>query len=939
MWTQTPDDSRLGKLTLGLLTRERRWDEAQTTLETLRQKKPTDLPLLATLMRVQFQKHDWDAAARSLEEIRALAPESAEQWRTVDAFVKLMKGDRAGAIAAVAPLLEDLPASGRPLPPAQAVTVLGAPDGFDRLADYFERRRAQGDFTDDAGLLLTRIYQLTGKWDKAAAIALDEIWNNQSILAAGHSALDALAGTLAAAHAAKIDLAATAKRPEDRAVMLMLSEGPKAGADAFRKALSENPDNLNARRGLVLAAELADEWKAASEACDATIAWLAPRREELWRKATPRSLQRLAHTQMQSMKSSGVNTSMVLGMSAAVGQLFEQALDQDRNQGEDGRQPLKYETLWRAYQAYAPRLAMLAGNADGALAHLGRNAAQARSVGRNENGGGYRGMRRMYYPSGGMATYWDGDENRYRSQSEFERDSSKAMRRLLLETRQFSRLQAEFDKLGPHVPYSEWRALSQAYAAVGRTDDARRWRQKAADAELFDLRACDEAKLDTLSQWGWYYWYSGDNQDDQRLRYVLRTTVRLPSLIEMSFENTRSGDIASLAVDDERIRTEFRRLIVGLPDGFGESTVVSKLAAHYLAADDPRAIIDLFERTIGADGLLRSEHVFQYMQACLEAKDYNRAEKLVDAIAARSASLSDDVSLARLAILRLRGKSAEADALERELLAKCRVQPKLPSRVDERVLSGGFVDTLNLGSVERRIGRYRHAEFLETAAMRSQTISSMAAALGVQYDADVAEHDITRGRIADLYASHGLYEHAVRMNNEAIQAAADVLSPAERAEALFENAEWMARAGHMDEARKLAAELETGWLQAAQADLSDSGPLTRLLRLYTSKPIGPDHAKALDMSDRLRKICPNPTVSDPGEAESLLELKKPAEAWARYQQISARGATMTPGMLLRAGLSAARSGRNNEAAEFLRQGLWLSPRHPLATAAREIIRE
>lgn len=939
MWTQTPDDSRLGKLTLGLLTRDRRWDEAKATLETLRQKKPTDLPLLATLMRVQFQMHDWDAAGRSLDEIRTLAPESTEQWRTVDAFVKLMRGDRPGAIAAVAPLLEDLPASGRALPAGQAVTILGAPDGFDRLADYFERRRSQGDFTADAGLLLTRLYQLTGKWDKAAAIALDEIWNNQSVLAAGHPAFDALGGTLAAASAAKFDLAASARRPEDRALILMLTSGPKAGVDAFRSAVAENPENLNARRGLVLAAELAADWKVASDACDATVTWLAPHRPDLWRKATPRSLQRLAHSQMQSMKSSGVNTSMILGMSTAVGQLFEQALDQDGHPGEDSRQPLKYEVLWRAYQAYAPRLAMLAGNVDGAFAHLGKNATHARRVTHDESGGGRRNLRRVYYPGGGMATYWDSDENRSRTQSEFEQDSSKAMRRLLLETRQFSRLQAEFDKLGPHIPYAEWRSLAQAYAAVGRVDDARRWRQKTADAEVFDLRASDEAKLDTLSQWGWYYWYAGDNQDDQRLRSVLRTTARLPALVEMSLENARANDIATVAVDEAAIRTEFRRLVSGVPDGFGDSAVVSKLAAHFLASDDPRAIIELLERTIGADGLLRSERAYPYMQACLEAKDYDRAGKLVDAVAARSASLSDDVSLARLALLRLRGKNAEGDALENELLTKCRVQPKLASRVDDRILSGGFVDSLSLGTFERRTNRYRQTMYLQSAMLRTQTISTTADALGVQYDADVADHDITRARIADLYASHGLYEHAIRMNNDAVQTASDALSPAERAELLFENAEWLALAGRTDDARRLAAELETGWLQAAQAEPADSGPLTRLLRLYTSKSISPDHAKALEMSARLRKIRPNPTVSDPGEAASLFELNKPSEAWQRYQEISARGAPMTPGMLLRAGLSAARSGKTNEASEFLRQGLWLSPRHSLAIAAREIIHE
>jgi hypothetical protein len=259
--------------------------------------------------------------------------------------------------------------------------------------------------------------------------------------------------------------------------------------------------------------------------------------------------------------------------------------------------------------------------------------------------------------------------------------------------------------------------------------------------------------------------------------------------------------------------------------------------------------------------------------------------------------------------------------------------------MDDRLLSGGFLDALNLGTVMQRTYRYQRTNYLRSAMLRKQTISSLAGTLGVQYDADVADHDVTRARLADLYAAHGLFEHAVRMNDEAINAAGDALTSAERTDLLMENAEWLARAGQMDSAKRLSAELESTWTQAASADPADTGPLTRLLGLYSSKPLGPDHVKALELAARLRRIRPNPGVADTGEAMSLFELNRPVDAWERYQSISARGGPMSAGMLLRAGLSAARSGKTNEAAEFLRQGLWLSPRHPLAAVAREIIHE
>ncbi|MBI5862939.1 MAG: tetratricopeptide repeat protein [Planctomycetes bacterium] len=933
-WAQSPDDSRVGKLALSLLTRDRRWDEARATITAMRAKKPADLALLATLMRVQFQMHDWTAAGQSLDELRKLAPETAEQWRTTEAFVHLMQGDRKGAIAAVAPLLDDLPPSGNPLSAGQALVVLGVEDELPRLAEFLERARARGEFTPDGGLLLTRIYQLTGQWDKAAGVVLDEIWNNQTILALGHGALDALAGTIAAAAAAKVDLAASAKNTEDRALITMLRDGPAAGVEAFRKALAENPENLNARRGLVLAAELAADWKTAATACDETVAWLAPRRAELWRKPTPRSLQRLAHGYMQSMKASGINTSMVLGVGAAVGQLFGQVLDQNSSDDVQRREALSYDAAWRAYQAYAPRLAILAGDYDKALAHLGFNAAQARVSGSDDNNQ-YGNLQRRRYYAGGMTSYWYDDPYRRREQAEFERDSAKAMRRLLQETRQFGRLQAELDKLGPRVPVAEWNAAAQTCAALGRMDDARRWRRMVVDAELYGLKAADEAKLDTLSQWGWYYWYSGDNQESWQLRNALQARPRTPEQRESDRENPRGDGIAALGADDPAIGATLRDLLKSVPDGYGDSGIVAKLSSYFHAADEPTATLDLLERTMGLEGLMRSDRANAYVQACMEAKDYDRAEKFIDAVAARNSSLDDDVCLARLTLLRLRGKSAEADALERELVGRCRFQPKPASRMDDRLLTS----RMNLGMATTG-SRYRQrSTYLRGDSLRQQTISLVAQVLGAQYEDDVGYQDMTLPRIASRYEGRGLYADAVRMNREYLKTMADSLTPGDVANLQMEIAGWLAKAGQNDEARTLAAELEAKWTQAAATDPSDAGPLTRLLSLYTSKTLGPDHAKALEVSARLRKIRPEPGVSDSGEALTLFELKRPAEAWASYQTIIARGRPMSPGMLLRAGLSAARSGHAAEAAELLREGLWLSPRHPLAAEAKEMLHE
>lgn len=936
LWSQSPDDSRLGKLTLSLLTREHRWDQARQIVESLLNKKKDDLPLLALLMRVQLQLHDWSAAEKSLAAIRGVAPESARQWRAYEAFCRLMQNDRKAAVAAIEPLLGESPEAGQPLNLSQMLAVLGAPEQFERLVRELDNRRSAGELRGAQALLLARIDQLIGNWDDAAKISFDEFWSNRAVLAADDPAFEMIAGTIRGARAAKSDFAQALKPAENAALAVLLNDGPAAGVKAFQQAVAASPENLNARRGLILASELAVDWRTGDQACAALVEWLTPRRKEVWQKAAPRSLHRLARRYLEQMKSSGLDTGALLAMSAAVGQVFERSMNNDDGSGAERRESIEFDLLWEDYQAYRPRLTFLAGDSGAARKILVENAQRVSGNADDEQRNRYYAG--GYYRHGRYYNY--NNDRRDDGHGGFKADADGEFLALLRSTRQYPLVLAECDRLGPHLPDKEWQTLADVCATLGRKDDALRWQRRIGVSRLLEVRACDEPILDTLSQWGWYSSGTADEQDTYRLRNALRAAPRTMELLRAGFEAPMRVTVGQLAAYDQRLADELMKLGDALPNGCGNGLVAGNVVTLLRATGKHKEAADFVERAAGGnEWLSRSGSLSDYLQACYEAPDFDRASAIIETIAAKAPALADEVALARLMILRHREKAAEADALERDLVAKCRRESRSPARASERILTGKLADVIDGDNRQNNGYRWNGNRWAKAGPAGENSIQEVAHVLGVGYAAELSEYDLTLGRIAESYAAHGHYSDAVRMARQALKTVEGEMSPVEALEQKSKIAKWLALSGKHDEARKLADECSTADAEMAAANPFDLEPSRAQVRLLTDETIGTTSPETCEIAIKLSNSRPGDLHAQEPAARVLFAAGRHAEAWERYKQMLARGEAFAPGMIFRAGLAAARSGNQEEAAKLLREGLWISPRHPLAAAAREVVHD
>ena len=942
-----PKDTRLSKLTLSMLTRARRWDAARDALAAWREVQPYNTGVLLEQFHVCLQLEDCDGALQILSQLRDQAPDSPNRWRIHEALVHLLRGD----FAAVGPTLD--PSLSSPRLEAEGfgythiAMLLGAARDYERLIGYLNRLYEHGMLDDEGQHVLLAAYQARGDWAAAGRQILARIWNGETPLTRDSHYLALLTELVRCSPDVRASIAAATETPEDQALLRLLIDGPAAGRASFAELVAIDPDNSHARRGLVLANSMAGDWAGAAEANAALIAWLEPRRREIWWSPSGASLGDMAQTQLAQMKAGGVNSQAVLTMSMGFGSLIEQMLgqmiDQDQRSGRK-----TYENLWKAHLLWQNNLLARAGRTDELTELLKTQAALAHAgeySGEDNNSYGRRYYRSYRSYSRSYSYYRNARE------SEFDVDWRSVLHKMLAEGRQFDALCQEAAQRGLRLPVEEWDQAAESHATNGRDDEAHRWQTRYNDVNFACLCGSDLPRQESeTDRYGWWGWYSRDSEQVQRMRSELNIKLDpAPDEDDPDWTptNVTPDSIARQALVDPAVaeRLEEAARIAG--PGWAGTRTVGAYLGYCRARADWQAILQLLERTCTLSELMQSGQLSDYLRAAFALKDVERVEKVLQAALECSSSLENDVLVARLMLLRHVGENAKADALERDLVQRCVAERPNPAEFEESfvdALSGNITASRSYYQVYYDYGDYYSNDYYGSAprwrggnstAMPGD-LPGLAEASGVRYERKVGEQDLTLERLRGTYARHRLWAHAVCILDLEL-ARPEMQKPSRaRAELLKNKAEYLGRSGDRAAAAPIITELEKYWLARADALPNDSRPLEELGDLFSSKWVGSDYAKAIEYIRAGRNLNPLYDEHGLGEARCWFELGRHDQAWKLFKAALANAAQFDDiDILYQAGIAAAKSGQLDAGRTLLRQAHWRYPAHRLASQSAE----
>lgn len=969
---ENADDTRLGKLVLGLQFRAHRWDQARAVLADWCKARPEDAAVRLKLLQAHLQLGDWEAALAMLGELSKESGASAGVWRSREAFVHLMRGDMAAALQSVEGLLARRDAAAGEVPPMALPTVLLLTRNYDRLIEYYESRDAEGRLEDTERYLLCMLLEHAGRPNDAVKLALTQVWKTDTPLDETAAWFAALSDLLArAGDDSQIRVEADA----DSALLTLIREGAPAGAEAFAAIVQAHPDNLNARRGLVLARSLAGDWAAAVDANRALVEWLAPRRRAVWQESAVQPLSRPASALLQQFQSQDLDTSAVMGLTMSFSQIIGQLLGSSRyGEAPEMAAPRTYEPLWLAYTAHETSLLARAGDIDALKGAFRQQATLAASLSARQGEGsddpyGYRTVR--YRSGGGYVTYtmpgsFDGGRG---GPSGFTQDWRSALREALKVQRLFEPLIEDTKSLARRLPAASYGDVSEWYAALGSLEDARAWRSRLADSLFVTMQSTDQPSVASETDrygWWWYRYARQGSQEVAVVRRALQSSVfRGPVEPDAETRSPYHGApraLWELATVDDAIASRLTALESHIGPGWGDTATLRQLISYYWARRDAERVIALLSKVFEPDRLLQSQWSGMYLNACFESGQYDRIEALLTSAAQLSSTLETDILLTRLVLQRHRGEGRQADELERSLIERSREIARSPVRLDpdlasriERMSAPAFMSAMQQFNP---LGRNR--PYMQRGANpgRLETVADLAGCLGVEYESGVADEDCTLVDIQQAYQRHRHYADAARMVDLRLSRSNGGMPSVERMGLLLEKAEFLAQAGDVPGGRGLAAEIESYWTSEAQARPVDAAPYRELATLYNSRAWGKDRSKAYAAFLEARKREPSYDVTGLREADYLVKLDRAAEAWpflerslfagrktqapnaaAGFGHPSPAASAHSTGVLYAAGLSAHAAGKSKMADELLRQALWRDPLHKHADKARELIND
>ena len=934
-----PTDARLSQLVISLQKRGAKWADLKQALAGWQAAKPGDLAIKMEHFHACCQLGKHDEALALLEEIKKDAPARKERWALHEAFVHFLKDDAEKAIAVLEPVLAaDVAETQEPEQAAMLLACLGKLEG---VVSRMEKMHASGEIPPQSLSSLLKVYLAAGKKDEALALALDRFWKTEQVLSIDSPWYRAVCRLGAEGAKARSD------RPADTALMVLATQGPKAGVQAFTALTSGETPSVEALRGLILAAGLAGDDALAQKTTSTLVAWLEPRRHTAWYKHDEPSLQQMARKMLD--QASRMGTSQIAMAGAAGGQMWQ---GMEHSQGPQGVQT--YGTLWQVYGGHACELLARMGKADEL-----RTAMKAMQ--RRMEGGGYSDEYSYSYSYSYSSRYAGFGGIPYMRSSYSYRDPydqqggdwQSSVRSLLWQCGHAELTHQAYATLAARTPQEEWGTAGAAAAAIGKGEDAAAWRSKLANALFASLLSADTPDLgsSTRDPWRWYYGSSNAAQELWRIRAALRTPVwdeEEPPAIPVRGEVDQLWELALL---DPAVAARFEALEQSVGQGWGGTRTFQQLLAYAMARKDAAKVIALIEKAYEPDKIISSEQLTYYVWACYKTKAFDKLEAVLAKAEKSSSTMKNDVDLARLVMLRKLGKAAEADALEQKLLAQCvkerpntrRLKPELTMNIDGEDGRQARRAWMSYGSsaMMYRYGgyqyNYNYGRYYGGGMYDAPTIPVLANLIGVRFDARVREEDLTLDELRSAYYSHGLWTDAARLFDKEM---AEETDPKAKEHLLASKAYALHRAGKKAEAHQTAAAQEQLLLAQIKERPADASLRSQLADLYMSKQYGEDYAKALDAVMTARRLDPTCDQNGAIAVHCLYKLNRHAEAleaWRAAQRVAGEEAYDAP-TIYYAALAAGKAGDKALGERLARQALYTNPGDKLAAEAQGLIK-
>jgi len=942
-----PGDIRTAGTIVDLLVLHGDWRAARDRLRGLLKAHPKTAGLNMKLLRLNVQLRDWPSALALAETMQKENPDASAKWRTLRAVLHVMADESDLAVK----LCESGMPEATNHDPAFAALLL-ATDQHERLIQLLQERYNAGRDDESPQDELFELYGYFKQWDKAAALALAEVWKSEGRIEQDEwfGRLDRL---VRSAGAQVAQVTAAAERDEDKALIQLIQNGPAAGVQAFGDSLRRRPDSVDSHRGLIVAAMFEGDDTLAEETNERLLAWLKPRRRDIW-KTNKRSTFEQQATLLRTTWSENVSsTRELLSESSLTTELLQGLLQSgDFSGGGESR----YSSLWEVHRALRKELLIKTGKLDEFVANA---QAESTSLLVFDSYGFYGAS--YYGEFGGLENLL---QNRQRSPTSWRETVEEAYAR----HGNLAQLVAVYDQLGSRLPEDSWLTMSELCAALGRVDDSRKWKHLWIERQLTSLKTDDRPEMDDIddedqSYNDWRYHRYGNDDRWSVYRRTLATShpdgsnsndrnVAVHNRIRQyrGYDGYRSIDdgrpgLVEFATEDPKLADELLKLAERVGPGWQETKTAKTAISYFFATEQPQRVIDLLERMGPVDRLAkRNETLTTYLKAAYQVRDYARIEKALAVVETIDPRLGEFVALERLMLFRHQGQTDEADRLETRLLGAC-AAPPIRKRRGNEPLAVQINEIWSGEGYRYRGGYFDDDESLDDFDPDSDPYVQLAEMAGLHLAPHRRPEDLTLAAIRREYVSHGFFDPSIRLVDREIQWATRNSTEGHRMRLISTKANLLSRANRDQESRELFDQVRQYRAKLLQGFSGDNQPDdTRLAIAPPSerKNVNPDYQVLLD--EHLAS-CKKNWRRDPHrlrEAYYLYHLERYNQAWSIFEKAIPRGNFYKfagTDEFFQAGIAAFEAGKIEPALELLRRAVWRNPSHELAESAKEMIRD
>ena len=437
----------------------------------------------------------------------------------------------------------------------------------------------------------------------------------------------------------------------------------------------------------------------------------------------------------------------------------------------------------------------------------------------------------------------------FRDEGEFIPDWRLAIVNPLENYRHFESIVSHYAGYEAHMLPDEWLKLGEAHAAIGNSEEAKRCRKRAADMKLVELLATDKPELgdqNSYYSWRWYWYGSNSGQRINNIRNALASGASESPWQKQDGRAKFKGapsELWEIALVDKQVEAQFLKLADVVQPHWGASNSLSQLISYYRAKRNYVAILELLDHVFDLKDLLQSRHLSNYVHACFKERDSERIDELLDVIESESSALKDDVLLARLVLLRFQGKDVDAQKLELQLIEQCRTSSPNPNRLDTTLLKLLERNNRRWYSQDWNI-TWRSQPFARTPALWYNdlpTVSLLATSLGIRFDAQLTNHDLTLSRMRNFYQRNGLNTHAIRILELQLDDSSGLLTTRGRAHLLIEKAALLSKIGNIEGSYIALSDAEKLLRSELEKMPGDTALLKQLVRIYKSPNLNPDN--------------------------------------------------------------------------------------------------